>query len=113
MQPTMTARADRLPLRDALTPSPPTIGLPLGVLGLLWVHTQRVPGAKTHPPRPVWIGLTLALLVLSLVKPALSGPPADLAATPTTIPLDWFYLPVYPLIYAWSPGAAWALVGST
>ena len=31
MQPTMTARADKLPLRDALTPSPPTIGLPLGV----------------------------------------------------------------------------------
>jgi NAD(P)H-flavin reductase/ferredoxin len=87
------------------------IGLPLGVLGLLWVHTQRVPGAKTHPPRPIWIGLTLALLVLSLVKPALSGPPADLAAAPTTIPFDWFYLPVYPLIYAWSPGAAWAVVG--
>src|SRR6266498_995669 len=28
------------------------IGLPLGVLALLWVHTQRVPGAKTQPPRP-------------------------------------------------------------
>ena len=38
------------------------IGLPLGVLGLLWIHTQRVPGARTHPPRPIWIGVTLALL---------------------------------------------------
>jgi NAD(P)H-flavin reductase/ferredoxin len=88
------------------------IGLPLGVLALLWVHTQRVPGAKTIPPRPIWVGLSLALLVLSLVKPAVSAAPADLAAAPTTIPFDWFYLPVYPLIYAWSPAAAWALVGA-
>jgi NAD(P)H-flavin reductase/quinol-cytochrome oxidoreductase complex cytochrome b subunit len=87
------------------------IGLPLGVLALLWVHTQRVPGAKTHPPRPIWIGLSAALVALSLVKPALSGAAADLAAAPTTIPFDWFYLPVYPLIYRWSPGAAWGLVG--
>jgi NAD(P)H-flavin reductase len=87
------------------------IGLPLGVLGLLWVHTQRVPGARTHPPRPIWIGVTLALLAVSLVRPALSGPPANLATAPTTVPFDWFYLTVYPLIYAWSPGAAWGVVG--
>ena len=29
------------------------IGFPLGVLALLWIHTQRVPGAKTNPPRPI------------------------------------------------------------
>ncbi len=87
------------------------IGLPLGVLGLLWIHTQRVPGAKTHPPRPIWIGVTLALLVLSLVKPAVSGDPADLASAPTTVAFDWFYLTVYPLLYRWSPGGMWAMVG--
>ena len=27
------------------------IGMPLGVLALLWIHTQRVPRAKTSPPR--------------------------------------------------------------
>jgi CDP-4-dehydro-6-deoxyglucose reductase, E3 len=87
------------------------IGLPLGVLGLLWIHTQRVPGAKTHPPRPIWIGVTLALLVLSLVKPALSGEPADLASAPTVVAFDWFYLTAYPLLYRWSPGGMWATVG--
>ncbi|MCC7326487.1 MAG: cytochrome b N-terminal domain-containing protein [Burkholderiales bacterium] len=88
------------------------IGLPLGLLALLWVHTQRVPGAKTTPPRSIRIGVALALLALSLVKPAVSGAPADLAAAPTTMPFDWFYLTVYPLIYAWSPGSLWLLVGA-
>jgi len=88
------------------------IGLPLGVLALLWVHTQRVPGAKTQPPRPIAIGVTLALVALSIAKPALSGAPADLASSPATILFDWFYLAVYPLIYAWGPGATWAFVGA-
>ena len=26
------------------------IGLPLGVMALLWIHTHRVPQAKTTPP---------------------------------------------------------------
>jgi NAD(P)H-flavin reductase/quinol-cytochrome oxidoreductase complex cytochrome b subunit len=87
------------------------IGLPLGVLALLWVHTQRVPGAKTQPPRPIAVGVLLSLVALSIAKPALSGAPADLATSPTTIPFDWFYLPVYPLIYSWGAGPTWALVG--
>jgi CDP-4-dehydro-6-deoxyglucose reductase len=87
------------------------IGLPLALLALLWVHTQRVPGARTSPPRQVAIGVAVALLALALARPALSGPPADLATSPTTIPFDWFYLTVYPLIYAWGPGSTWAMVG--
>jgi NAD(P)H-flavin reductase/quinol-cytochrome oxidoreductase complex cytochrome b subunit len=87
------------------------IGLPLGVLGLLWIHTQRVPGAKTQPPRPIWIGLTVALLALSLIKPAVSGAPADLASTPMSVAFDWFYLTIYPLLYRWSPGGMWAVAG--
>jgi NAD(P)H-flavin reductase/ferredoxin len=46
------------------------------------------------------------------VKPATSGPAADLAAAPTSMALDWFYLGLYPLMYAWSPGALWALAGA-
>jgi len=49
--------------------------------------------------------------VLSLVKPAVSQPRADLAAAAGTIDFDWFYLPVYALLYRTSPGEVWLLLG--
>ncbi len=79
------------------------IGLPLGVLALLWVHTQRVPGARTNPPRSIAIPFTLALIALSIVKPAVSLAPADLSSAPTVLAFDWFYLPVLALLYVWGP----------
>jgi ferredoxin len=87
------------------------IGIPLAVLAVLWVHTQRVPRAKTLPPRSIMIASTVMLVVLSLLKPALSQGKADLAAYPQSLEFDWFYLAVYPLVYSWSPMAVWALVG--
>jgi CDP-4-dehydro-6-deoxyglucose reductase, E3 len=83
------------------------IGVPLAVLALLWIHTQRVPQARTAPPLPIAITLTLSLVVLSLVKPAVS----QNGTNGGPIGLDWFYLPVYALLYRWSPGEVWLLVG--
>jgi NAD(P)H-flavin reductase/ferredoxin len=88
------------------------IGLPLALLAVLWIHTQRVPGAHTMPPRPIAIGTTVALIALALVRPVTSqGGAADLSAAITTIDLDWFYLPAYALLYRWTPGEVWLLVG--
>ncbi len=87
------------------------IGIPLGVLALLWIHTHRVPQARTLPPNPHMAALGAAMVVLSIVKPALSLGPADLAFNAVAIDFDWFYLPTYALLYRWSPGALWALVG--
>ncbi len=87
------------------------IGLPLAVLALLWIHTHRVPHAKTLPPRPLMAALGAAMLALSVVKPALSQAPADLATTAMALDFDWFYLPAYAFLYRSSPGALWALVG--
>lgn len=87
------------------------IGFPLAVLALLWVHTQRVPGARTNPPRAIAIPMTLALVVLSIVKPALSQGPADLASVPNALEFDWFYLPTLALLYEWGPATLWAVVG--
>ena len=84
------------------------IGVPLAVLALLWIHTQRVPQARTSPPRTVMLTLTAALLALSIVKPALSQLEA---AGQAPIGFDWFYLPVLALLYRWTPGEVWLLVG--
>jgi NAD(P)H-flavin reductase/ferredoxin len=87
------------------------IGLPLGVMALLWIHTQRVPKAQTQPPAPIAVGIVLMLLALSAAKPALSQARADLSTIPFALGIDWFYLPVLPLLYEWGARATWALVG--
>jgi ferredoxin len=38
------------------------------------------------------------LMILSFVKPALSQAPADLGMIPATVNLDWFYMPIYPVL---------------
>lgn len=88
------------------------IGVPLVVLLLLFVHVQRVPKARTNPPRPLMLSIVATLLVLSLVHPALSqGGAADLGRAVQHVGLDWFYLPLYPLLDRWGAVAGWSVVG--
>jgi CDP-4-dehydro-6-deoxyglucose reductase len=89
------------------------IGVPLMTLLLMWIHVQRVPKASMQPPRTVAVGVVLMLLLLAVWQPATSrGGAADLRVSPTALDLDWFFLGGYPLIYRWSAGAVWLLVGS-
>jgi NAD(P)H-flavin reductase/ferredoxin len=83
------------------------IGVPLAALAVLWVHTQRVPQARTSPPVPIMVTLTLALIALSILKPAISQ-----TRESAELGFDWFYLPVLALMYRWTPGEVWALVGA-
>lgn len=85
------------------------IGIPLLLLLGMWVHIQRISHAVTFPPAVLAWGTLLALIALSLAKPALSHLPANLAEVPAGLQLDWFYLFIHPLTYAWSPAAAWAV----
>ena len=87
------------------------LGIPIGMLAFIMIHTQRVSGAKTMPSRKLAIGVGLALLVLALVKPALSLGHADLGTIATSIKLDWFFMAPFPLMYAWSPANVVALLG--
>ena len=87
------------------------IGIPLALLLGMFVHVQRVDHADTVPSRALAWGTFAALLVLSLAKPAVSHPPADLAQAPAPLELDWFYLLFYPMLDRVSAGALWALAG--
>ncbi|MDZ4075044.1 MAG: FAD-binding oxidoreductase [Hylemonella sp.] len=84
------------------------IGIPLLVLLLMWIHVQRVPKAATTPPRPMVIGILLTLGVMSLAAPVLSqGGATDLGVAVTTVKLDWFYLPLFPLLNEQNLGWIW------
>jgi ferredoxin/coenzyme F420-reducing hydrogenase delta subunit len=74
------------------------IAVPLVALFVLWLHLQRVSKPRITPPRGLMAGTGLSLLALSLIHPAMSQGPADLATVPGRVGLDWFYLPAYPLI---------------
>ncbi|MBI3569756.1 MAG: cytochrome b N-terminal domain-containing protein [Gammaproteobacteria bacterium] len=87
------------------------IGIPLLLLLGMWIHIQRISRAKTNPPRTIMIGTLTALTALSLMYPALSQGPADLDTVVSVVQPDWFYLMLYPLIDAWSPGVVWAIAG--
>jgi CDP-4-dehydro-6-deoxyglucose reductase, E3 len=87
------------------------IGIPLAMLAGLWIHTQRVPAARTMPPRPLVLGVLAAMLALSIARPVVSQGPARMDSVAATLDFDWFYLTVYPLLLRWDPIEVWWLVG--
>lgn len=88
------------------------IAVPLIALIIMWVHLQRVTKPRINPPRGLALGVILALLVLSLVHPATSQGPADLAKVPPSVGLDWFYLPLFPLLDHWPGPVTWGASGA-
>jgi len=87
------------------------LGIPLVLLMVMWIHVQRVPKARTTPPRPIVVGILVSMLVLSLVAPVQSqGGASDLSTAVTSVELDWFYLALFPLLTEWPLGRVWALV---
>jgi ferredoxin len=83
------------------------IAIPLILLLGMWIHVLRISRARVNPSRELG-GMVLAgLLVVSLVLPAMSQGPADLAKVPAEVGIDWFYLPLYPLIDIIPAGLVW------
>lgn len=86
------------------------ISLPVFLQAFLLLHVRKVSRARILPPRPLALGTLAALVLLSLFQPTLSLDRADLGAEAGILPLDWFYLFIYPLMDLWSMGAVWILV---
>jgi len=86
------------------------IGIPLALLLGMFIHIKRISNSKSNPAMGLGVGFLLALIVLSLVKPATSLAPANLDTAITHLGMDWFYLNLYPLINQWGPGPVWALL---
>jgi len=74
------------------------IALPLFLLFIMWLHIHRHASPRVNPPLELAAGTFIMLLVLSFAKPALSNAPADLGTVPAVVGLDWFYMPIYPLL---------------
>ena len=90
------------------------LGQPLVLVFALWFHVRRISNVNIMPPRGLAIGTFLALLALSLLKPAVSHEQANLSIVPQSLNLDWFYLNIYPLLDYWTAGQVWLLaVGIT
>jgi coenzyme F420-reducing hydrogenase delta subunit/ferredoxin len=85
------------------------LGQPLLLVFMLWLHVSRLSNVEINPPRGLAAGTFVALLALSLLNPAISHAPANLATMPQEIRLDWFYLNAYPLLDYWSEGKTWIL----
>ncbi|HNF92707.1 MAG TPA: cytochrome b N-terminal domain-containing protein, partial [Accumulibacter sp.] len=86
------------------------LGVPLLLILGLWAHVHRISHVDYLPSRRAMLATLATLLVLSLLKPALSHPPANLAKVPGAIGLDWFILFIHPLTDLSSPALIWTLL---
>jgi coenzyme F420-reducing hydrogenase delta subunit/ferredoxin len=78
----------------------------------MWLHIQRVVRADVMPTRTLAVGTLVTLAALSFALPALSQAPADVAAAPSSLPLDWWLLFLHPAMYRTSPATLWVAVAA-
>jgi len=88
------------------------VGLPLLLLGGLWIHVQRMGRPRTVAPRALALGVLATLFAAALALPVRSTAPADPVRIPASLDLDWYLLSGHPLMDATSAGTLWALVGA-
>ena len=84
------------------------IAVPLMLLAAMWIHVQRISQARVNPARPLGAMVLGGLLVGAIALPARSQGAADLSTVPAEVGIDWFFLPLYPLIQHVPDGAIWA-----
>jgi len=84
--------------------------IPVFLFLILWVHVMRISKPVITPPVAVAVITGISVLVLSIVKPAVSLLPAASDKMLTSISFDWFYLFFYPVINDLPEWGAWGLM---
>ncbi len=75
----------------------------------LWLHLMRINKSVFFTTKPLTIAITVALVLVSILVPAVSGEPADMLALPDSMSADWFYLMPIGIADRLSAGALWLL----
>lgn len=83
------------------------IAVPLILLLAMWIHVQRIALARVNPSRVLGIAVLTGLLVTSVVLPAHLNEAADLSRVPLELGIDWFFLPLYPVMTYVPAGMLW------
>lgn len=88
------------------------IAMPLFLLVGMLIHIKRIKLARTMPPLGLVASTGAVMVMVSLVHPAVSMPPANLAVTAGEVNIDWVFMNLYPLLDSHGPGALWAILGA-
>lgn len=79
---------------------------------LILIHITRITKSVINPPRLVAYGLIIVLLLISIIKPAVSAPPAELKKLAQAVPFDWFYMFIFPFLRFVSERMMWLFIVS-
>ena len=75
--------------------------MPLGLAGVLWLHTSRVARPTIFPPKKLGVILIGSLIVLSILRPLAFLPKADALEIPGVVQIDLFYAFWLPIARNW------------
>ncbi|MEK6692766.1 MAG: hydrogenase iron-sulfur subunit, partial [Nitrospirota bacterium] len=73
------------------------LSIPLAMVIIIGIHVMRCSRPVLSPLRAIIIAMLIMLFSLSIISPAISAPPADLARLPVDTPFDWFFFFIYPV----------------
>lgn len=85
------------------------IGVPLLLVGGVWIHLQRLSTIRFWPPRSLTQASIAMFALLALAMPAESLGPANTGNIPATLSLDWYFQFPHALVNGLSAPITWLL----
>ncbi len=77
---------------------------------IIWIHVMWISKPKIISPKKLIIYTSLALIIISVIFPVKSDPPAQLSNLPLSTTFDWFYYFGYYLMKLFSVSQNWAIM---